>query len=65
MTDIIVPDPSDPAGRLEWALGVLRHRHQWAGVVSGASILRVAKKIVREAEAAGLGVKRPHQRCNR
>lgn len=48
MTSIFIPD--DPAGRLKWAKGILRNRREIKGVVSGPEIIRMAQRIVREAE---------------
>lgn len=48
MTTIFIPD--DPAGRLKWAKNILRNRREIKSVVSGPDIIRMAQRIVREAE---------------
>jgi hypothetical protein len=48
MTSIFIPD--DPAGLLKWAKNILRNRREIKGVVSGPDIIRMAQRIVQEAE---------------
>lgn len=47
MTSIFIPD--DPAGRLKWAKNI-RNRREIKSVVSGPDIIRMAQRIVQEAE---------------
>ncbi|MBS7804057.1 hypothetical protein KIH24_05655 [Rhizobiales bacterium TNE-4] len=55
MTSIIIPE--DPAGRLKWAKNILRNRREINGVVSGPDIIRMARRIVEEAERPSIAKK--------